>query len=154
MGRTNPYVSKEQEFAFFRFSFDAGRCFSLHHISVDPALNICHVYQTGPDQYNKCHVPFRVQSPLFKTCDQSSIGTPNNYFFICQQSITTLKEYVGISHVSISVPGTRLSHSTTHSPIAPERKALILRFISDHQRGCDMGPYCCSSQGSRNYSYR
>jgi len=32
---------------------------------------------------------------LFKTCVQSSIGTPNNYSFICQPSITTLKEYVG-----------------------------------------------------------
>jgi hypothetical protein len=64
MGRTNPYVSKEQEFAFFRFSFEAGTCYSLHHILVDPALNICHVY--NPSNWtrliHRCHACFRVQS--------------------------------------------------------------------------------------------
>lgn len=42
-------------------------------------------------------------SSLFKTYVRSSIGTPNSCSSICQQSITTPKEYVGSSHVSISV---------------------------------------------------
>ena len=50
MGRTSPYVFKEQEFAFFRFSFDAGTCSSLPDFSGPCTKHLSHVssFQLDP----------------------------------------------------------------------------------------------------------
>lgn len=125
MGRTNPYVSKEQEFAFFRFSFEAGTCSSLHQNFSGPCtkyLSRVSPFQLDPANTTNVMFPFVFNFLLFKTCVQSSIGTPNNCSFICQQSTTTLKEYVAISHVSISVPPASDCPTPPHSPMAPEHQ--------------------------------
>ena len=63
MGRTNPYVSKEQEFAFFRFSFDAGMCSSPHQISFSGPCTkhlsrVSYSETIGPDYYINVVLPF------------------------------------------------------------------------------------------------
>lgn len=131
-----------------RFSFSGPCTKHLARVSYSETI--------GPDYYTNVVLPF-----MFKIYVQFSIGTPNNYSFICRQSTTTLKEYVGISHVSVSVcPGGRLPHSTprayrrTHQSVWHHHDAHSpCVSLSGYQRGCDMGPYC-SAQGRCNHSYR
>ena len=119
MGRTNPYVSKEQEFAFFRLSFDAGTCSSLDQNFSGPCTNICHVYHpsnwTLPIQLMQCSlscsifVCFQDLRPIFHW------NTKQLFLYLSAEYNNTQGVCSHLPRFNLRSPGKRLSHST-HPP--------------------------------------
>jgi hypothetical protein len=157
MGRTNPYVSKEQEFALFRFSFDAGTCSSLHQNFSGPCtkhLSRVSPFQLDPTNATNVMFPFLFNFLLFQDLRPIFHWNTKQLFLYLSAEYNNTQGVCSPSHVSISVrPASNCPTllRTPNSSRTPKDSFCVL--FSDHQRGCDMGPYC-SPQGKRNHSYR